>query len=103
MRFNFRSKDPISNFFLNEMSAADGSRIGREYAAKAISTLKRDNKNLEPSNLWRYLKAWNERGGSPFSAGEVTALSRIAPAAPEPKAAPKPEPEAFAVRLLEEA
>ena len=103
MRFNFRSKDPISDFFLNEMSAADGSALGREYAAKAISTLKRDNKNLDAGNLQRYLIAWNERGGSPFTRDEMIALSRIAPAARAPKSAPKPEPEAFAVRLLEEA
>ncbi len=103
MRFNFRTNDPISNFFLNEMSASDGSKLGREYAKRAIAVLKRDNKNLDPSNLWRYLKSWNERGGSPFTPEEITTLSRIPAAQPEPKPKPKPEPETFAVRLLEEA
>ena len=103
MRINHRSRDPISDFFLNEMASADGSKLGREYATKAIATLKRDNKNLDAGNLQRYLVAWNERGGSPFTREEMIALSRIAPAAPTPRPAPKPGPDAFAVRLLEEA
>lgn len=72
--------DPLSNFFLFEAPPADGSTIGRYFAERMVRVLKSTCVSArDPFVLRGYLKAWNERGGSPFNSDELEALSKLEP------------------------
>lgn len=96
-----KSKSPLSDFFLNDAPPADGSAVGREHAMIMVATLKRDHVEMELQVLHGYLIAWNERWGSPFTKQELSDLVQVKPLM-KTKPTLRPDPENFAIRLLEE-
>jgi len=93
--------NPLSAFFLNEAPPADASPIGREHARVMVATLKRDHVQMELVVLQGYLLAWNDKWGNPFTKEEISDLVKTEPLR-KMKQERRPEPSAFAVRLLEE-
>lgn len=95
-----KTGDPISAFFLDQVSLAEATEIGWQYATEVIGTIKQSNPNIEDFVLRGYIQSWNQRSGSPFGPAEIELLLKT-PAKPRDKKKHKKDASEFATPLFD--